>query len=352
MTAPVRKTVFVVGAGASKEVRLPVGAELKDRIAQVLDIYFEHGLIARGDQLLVDALRVASSKNGSRDLNPLLYAGWAIRDAMPLATSIDAFVESRHGNKEIELCGKLAIVRTILEGEASSSLYVDDYRRTDARIDFKRLSDTWFGGLMNLITQRCPVDQVKERLSSLALIIFNYDRCVEHFLFNSLQIYFGIGAGEVASLLSNLEIHHPYGVVGQLPWASSGSGIRYGTLPSAHQIVALAGGIKTFSEGTDAASSDIETIRDRIRYARQLVFMGFAFHPMNLDLLFDAERAADSSFGRSTFATAFQMSESNIASISAELRARAPYASGPIQIRNMKCGELLQEFSRSIALVP
>jgi len=36
-----RRTAIVIGAGASAECDLPVGAKLKTRIAQLLDIRFE-----------------------------------------------------------------------------------------------------------------------------------------------------------------------------------------------------------------------------------------------------------------------------------------------------------------------
>ena len=35
--------VLVLGAGASKEVNLPIGTELKSEIARLLDIRFEFG---------------------------------------------------------------------------------------------------------------------------------------------------------------------------------------------------------------------------------------------------------------------------------------------------------------------
>jgi hypothetical protein len=53
------KTVFVIGAGASNEVDLPVGTGLKDEIAGFLNIKFENGLHQiSGDQTIWEAVRV------------------------------------------------------------------------------------------------------------------------------------------------------------------------------------------------------------------------------------------------------------------------------------------------------
>jgi hypothetical protein len=54
-----RNTLFVVGAGASAELDLPLGGALAKRISQKLDIRFEHGnqQIGKGDLPLTRASR-------------------------------------------------------------------------------------------------------------------------------------------------------------------------------------------------------------------------------------------------------------------------------------------------------
>jgi hypothetical protein len=52
------KTLFIVGAGASREFGLPTGAELKAQIAHLLDIRYEHGFSQEsGDRLITEALK-------------------------------------------------------------------------------------------------------------------------------------------------------------------------------------------------------------------------------------------------------------------------------------------------------
>ena len=245
---PVRKTVFVIGAGASEEADLPVGAKLKESVAAALDIRFDViGRLERGDNTIVEALRlaVAAEDPPARDINRHIHAARQIRDAMPLDQSIDNFINTHQGDAKIELCGKLAIVRTILAAEKDSPLYAD---RTGT-IDYSRLDGKWFNIFFQLLAQQSTVSALKERLSSISFVIFNYDRCVEHYLYQALKTYYLLSANDAVSALKNLEIYHPYGTVGALPWDSPTDAVDFGNTPSATQLLHLADRIKTFTQG-------------------------------------------------------------------------------------------------------
>jgi hypothetical protein len=147
---PVRKTVFVIGAGASKEACLPVGAELRESITVALDLRVERFIRVSGDDTIVEALRLAAAAEDPPlgDINPYLHAARQICKAMPLDISIDNFINTHQGDAKIERCGKLAIVRTILTAE-KDSLYVD--RTGPGTIDYRRLDGTWFNTLFQLL---------------------------------------------------------------------------------------------------------------------------------------------------------------------------------------------------------
>jgi hypothetical protein len=53
-----KKSIIVVGAGASKEVALPTGEELKERIRTLLNIRFRDFQKVSGDDLVYEALRI------------------------------------------------------------------------------------------------------------------------------------------------------------------------------------------------------------------------------------------------------------------------------------------------------
>lgn len=61
-----KSLVLVVGAGASKEVGLPIGAELRSKIAEALNIQYEYGRTqVSGSKHIDNAFRVLVE-----DLNP------------------------------------------------------------------------------------------------------------------------------------------------------------------------------------------------------------------------------------------------------------------------------------------
>lgn len=95
-----KSLVLVIGAGASKEVNLPIGAELKSEIARLLDISFQRvSTQESGDCQITDALRLIASRAQGKtgNIKPLLEMCWRIRDAMPQAISIDNFIDSQSG---------------------------------------------------------------------------------------------------------------------------------------------------------------------------------------------------------------------------------------------------------------
>ena len=356
MTASIStpKTVFIVGAGASKEVGLPIGSELKRSIAEALDIKVEGGYpyLISGDHDIYAALRLTADRDPTqRDLlRSLQSACWKIRDAMPQAISIDNFIDVHSEDKQIELCGKLAIVRTILEAEAKSALFVDQLQGKP-QLTHEGLEKTWFNSFFQRLTENCKPSGLAERLSSVALIIFNYDRCIEQYLYYAVQnLYPSVNASEAARLLRNIEIYHPYGTVGSIPWLRQNDAIEYGATPNAEELLRLTSQIKTFTEGTDESSSDVAAIRSHMRMSHRLVFLGFAFHDLNIDLLLPNTGGISPPNGRSVFATAWGISDSDIEAISNKLASRRVLSARDIKIRkDFICSQLFQEYSRSLS---
>ena len=96
-----RRTVLILGAGASRPYRLPIGSELVDQIcSEILDDPGGAGLITRLENRYVasagDAAQFADALRGSRTY------------------SIDGFLETRHRFREL---GKAAIADVLLRAE-------------------------------------------------------------------------------------------------------------------------------------------------------------------------------------------------------------------------------------------
>ena len=229
-----KKLAIVVGAGASKEYSFPIGIELKQHIVKLLDIRFEHGSRQHtGDHLIMEAFRHIC-RTANEHANEYLHACWRIRDSLSQAPSIDQFIHTQRGDTRIETCGKLAIVRAILKAEAASSLYI---RRDGSKetLDFNRIQNTWLDALFRVVIDGCTASELDERFSAMSLIVFNYDRSIEHYLFHALRNYYNINDKRAAELIGRIQIFHPYGSVGELPWQNTSEHVAYGAEPTTEQ---------------------------------------------------------------------------------------------------------------------
>jgi len=347
-----KKTLYIIGAGASSEAKLPTGHELKETIASLLDIRFEHGYIQlSGDSDIYEALKiyVKQPEVQENDINQYLHAAWRIRDAMPQAISIDNFIDTHNDDKKIELCGKLAIVRSILAAERNSLLYIDNSNIYN-RLNFSTLEKTWYANFMKLLTENCAKENLSKRLKSIALIVFNYDRCIEHFIYNSLQNYYGLEHDEAGKLVNEIEIYHPYGIVGRLPWQGDQS-VPFGIELNPQKLLNVTQQIKTFSESTDPQSQEILAIRNNIIEADYIVFLGFAYHKINMKLLMPDRPIPGSSKVSSCFGTAKGISRNDCEIIKAELRDFYQSSIKEINIRDgLDCYRLFEEYWRSLSL--
>lgn len=346
----------MIGAGASFEADLPTGEDLKKTISQKLNIETDtFGKIERGDRLINQAMitHCKSQNSGEWDYSNLLNVCSRICLAMPLAESIDNYIHDHKNNPQIELMGKLGIVRSILEAESKSKYFITGRDRINPP-NFELLGNTWFNKFFKLLKKECSKDQLPNRLGAITLIIFNYDRCVEFYLYHALQTYYdNLLPGEAAELVNNMEIYHPYGTVGQLPWQQLPPYLDFGHTPSRDQLLDLAKGIKTFTEGTDPKSDQIKSIRNAMEYTGVVVFLGFGFLDLNLDLLtpFEQTREHKRSEGVRTFATVLNISESNREMIQHKLTTKCllPHDSILLVGRAVRCTDFFDEYELTLA---
>lgn len=344
-----RRTIYIIGAGASHEVDLPVGNVLKDNIAQILRMQFEHGSFKDGNYDLYQAFR-RHTGNNSKETNEYLEACRHIRNSMPLAISIDNFIDSDRGNEKLALCGKLAIVDAILKAERISKLYFDR-NRNNPNINFQELENTWYLPFFRTLTENCRCDELPKRFSNITLVIFNYDRCIEHFLHHALRTYYKLSDVDAARTMGNLTIIHPYGTVGSLPWQELASSTvkEYGGEIQTHQLIEYAQRIRTFTEG--AHSEPIANLKIKMKNAERLIFLGFAFHRLNMNLLSysDVEQYENLS-EIDCYATAYETSKSDQNSISSSISHLYKRRLN-MNIENMTCAQLFRDYSRSLGYV-
>ncbi len=241
-------TLLVVGAGASAEVGLPTGKALVEKVCGKLELGSWGRSENDADPAIREALKYFASRHGneSLDFKSLKSSAARVRAGLPLASSVDYFIDSHRGDKGIEVCAKLAIAKSILEGEHNGSL--GNRNVVEGRMQFDGTKDTWFEKFFQLLTEEVSHDQIHSIFQNVTFITFNYDRCIEHYLAHALQSYYSIDLTEAQGVVDRVRIIHVYGKTGDLPWQSGGqTKIDFGQLGGIRALVDVVQDIKTFT---------------------------------------------------------------------------------------------------------
>lgn len=342
------RTLFVVGAGASKEAGLPTGQELAAQISDLLNFRFEgYNELTRGDGVLARVLKEIANADGDDQnrVNDLFGAASDIRSAMPLAPSIDAFIESHEHNSDISLCGKLAIARSILAAEKNSLMYLDS-SETNATLRFDTLGSTWFQDFFKILITGVPKTDLSKLFNNIAFIVFNYDRCIQQYLYHSIQSYFRIDSHAAGEVVSTLRILHPYGNIGDLRWQNRNAGVTFAESANPANLPSIASRIMTYSERV-ADESTTNEIKRLVLNANRIVFLGFAFHDQNMRLLKPASFNANAE----VLATATGISKADCHSIEGDIRRTLVGRNGKGEIKiqsDLTCHDLFQNYQRSL----
>jgi hypothetical protein len=269
-----KHTLLVLGAGASVDLGLPLGSKLILEIARLLDFR----LPDRGD--LADAL-AAQALGDRNEISNLRRAAVRIADGAPFVSSIDTFLDMHQDDERMVRCGKIAIVYAILASERKSALYRNP--RAHPQPPFPALQDTWLPKFVRALTTGCAKTHLANLFSRLTVINFNYDRCFEIYLAGALAAVYSISDEEAQALIDErLEIIHPYGTVGPLPWHADAIG--FGSSLDPRVLPGLADRIRTFTERIQD-SDMIYKMKALVLRSQQIVFLGFGFHRQNMELL-------------------------------------------------------------------
>lgn len=334
------KTVLVVGAGASCEAYFPDGRTLLKQIVDMLSIEFDDfGRPSQGDRIIEQLLRRAHQRFGG--INSLIDAAWRIRDAASMAASIDNIIEQHDDSEAINFVGKLAIVRSILTAEQNSSI-ARVPRRLD-EIEIEAVANAWYGPLVELLCENVPRRRAEEVFDNLSIVCFNYDRAIEHVLPFALQRAWGLELDHARALVAKLEIIHPYGQVGALSSPGRNDGVPYGA-SEWPMMAELVTDIRTFSERVQEEKT-LSKIRSLVGEAEQVIFLGFAFHQPNMELITPENPRA-----KRALATAFKLPENEVRQIEKQIRGMFRLHEGidGLVLHNGTCSSLIRENWRTI----
>ena len=278
------KTVFVLGAGASAEVGMPVSAQLKLAISELLeDRMSSDGRTSRSAESHEFRSAVADSLPIFRGQKGLLYsAAFRISTGVSFASSIDNFLKIT-GDERVTALAKASIAKVILDCERNSKLWFDPKSYSN-HLDPTKIDNTWYQEFAQLFFEGLTWDDIPKELEKLVVVSFNYDRCFEHFMRHAMRALYGTSLHEVDEVLRNLKVIHPYGLVGELDWQLTNPqhpGIEFGGNWQ-NRLAELSPQIRTFNEAAD--DGILRQVRDEVASVGKLVFLGFAFHPQNVSM--------------------------------------------------------------------
>nr|WP_295237846.1 SIR2 family protein [uncultured Brevundimonas sp.] len=268
------KTVFVLGAGASKDLdnHFPTGAELAAEIQQTLTDQKTRYWQNRAD---IGPLLQALLATGLGD--PEWKALERIRTGIVTAESIDEFIDEYSEMARLADIGKLAIVQCILQAEARSVWN----QAVDPALVLQNLRDTWLGRILRFQNRRMDVrrrDYVAA-MEGVVFVTFNYDRLLEKTLWEHLTTALGVPPDEAVEFLTSTPVIHVYGSAGRLDCL--GGKQPYATTTNLRHPASQ---IRTFTETIDSITG--AAIASHVASADTLCFLGFGFNARNLEVLF------------------------------------------------------------------
>lgn len=174
--------------------------------------------------------------------------------------SVDAFLERR---REFLNIGKAAIATALMPYEQEGFLLP---RENEPR---------WYEYFFT------KLDAGPERFeqNQLSIIIFNYDRSLEQFLFLALKNSYGLSDSEAVELLRSIPIIHVHGQLGALAFEAGGR--QYAAPFSNDEIRLTAEGIRIAHE-TAKDDEQFQEAREFLAGARKVCLLGFGYHPANI----------------------------------------------------------------------
>lgn len=330
-------TVLVLGAGASMDYGFPSGEQLIEDIINYLEgniqahsvkkkifvalILYKHFQINKPEKTLHDCFNMVDEFIST------------FKNASP--ASIDDFLD-KNTREEFKIIGKICVVITISRCENSEADFMTEWKDTksdhryyrELLYGIARRNDTiprghleltrgWYNYLWKKIYEG---NDIKNNLSKLTFITFNYDRSLEHFLYTRLMNLLNLKDDDAIRLFNeSIVIHHVYGQLGFFKWQKDCKVINeyktldfgllrvkldlftglnnerfadnLNSLPSKlvkeendylDEILLIAGEIKTYSEAIEQPHPNIS---ERILNATRIFFLGFGYHKQNLKWL-------------------------------------------------------------------
>ncbi|MCK5001111.1 MAG: hypothetical protein KAS23_16320 [Anaerohalosphaera sp.] len=246
-----KKTVLVLGAGASMPYGFPSGWGLVKEICSRFDHVNRADTVtlAKAGYLSSDMVEFAKSLSVSGQ------------------SSVDAFLEHRPEYIDV---GKAAIA------------YVLKYYESHVNLFDLGTEKNWY----KLFWSRLSTSINSFQYNKLSIITFNYDRSLEQYLFTAMSNSYGLNEDQCAYKLKSIPIIHVHGKLGRLNWEDSTlESVDFGVSETNPNVIRKASsGIKIIHENIED-DQEFEAAERLLRKADRIYFLGFGYHPTNWERL-------------------------------------------------------------------
>ena len=245
-----KSVVLILGAGASTPYGYPVGPQL---IYNILHRNFDSEVENYGRSFGITKEKVERFQSDLRHSK---------------RSSIDAFLET---NPLYQPLGKFVISLVLTQHENEEYLYPTN------------MQEDWYQYFFELVFRDCSeVDFSKNRFS---IVTYNYDRSFEFAFFRALRLFFStLEESKCYELYSGIPISHPHGMIGAPKLLEDQPGRPYQPISHFEEVKESIESIRIVSEDVDR-DPVFQKIHDQLREAECIVFLGFGFHPVNLERL-------------------------------------------------------------------
>jgi hypothetical protein len=333
-----KKTTFVIGAGASADFNLPLGRTLAEHIRAALDDEF-------GDDHTSQSGRITHALGMQGYNEQDVQAARDLRGMLLRSPTIDHALYTLRARPPVVRVGKAAIAELILKGEHNSPLpqgWTNDRHGYHKRLH--SCGNSWLAHLfIALLGDRSP-EEFADAFDEAPFVVFNYDRCVEQYLYYALQDVGSLHQNAAKAILEKVPIAHVYGSLGRIEPLKGQKVTGFGS----DQLAAAgyaAGSLRTYTEGAeDGAQAEVRRL---IGWAERVVFLGFGFDPLNMKVLFPDGPIE----GQAPWGTRFSIEqEDDRMRAFAETMIGNKLAAAPLL--DMTCADFVQKYAKALASGP
>jgi hypothetical protein len=282
-----KRTVFVLGAGASCPYGYPSGACLRELICfdgGFQKSYFDYLNLGQSDQ------SAKGKKRGEVNHFIRIFKDSNIK-------SIDVFMAN---NPKLAPIGKYIIAYEIFRAERNSCFSEEAKRRQEQLEDLQKSPDRkrylwsvagfkggdWYFYLYNRLVEGLVGKDALPDFSNgnISFITFNYDRSLEQFFYESLRHSFSEASEDkIVQTLKQLKILHVYGQIAPLKWQNSNDYVDYKPQTNESLLQNAANNIRTIYE--EKQNPELMEAHNLLKQSEQTFFLGFGYASENMSVL-------------------------------------------------------------------